>query len=709
MKIRHKLMILLLAIAIVPAVVASVLHRRSMLKTGDELAGQTRQMLIQNATHHLRTVVTDFGRLVTQYKTVIELALARQAREVEARLAAKPPGQPRLFFSQDYDTGTHVPTDLQTNENYRKVVGGKEQPIPISFGEQVFFVVKGIPAKRVADDMACLSTMPTVYRELYKTNPSLITWLYTSLETGLHSSYPGHGGYPDEYDPRKREWYTAANESRSLIWTLLPEVSTRWLAFTASVSVKRFDGSLAGVTAIDVNLAKALDTIALPVAWRPSATVMLVEAAPLTRGIADKLPIVSLEGGTGHHEEWQRPVDLQFVTSSDPERWEAMIIDMAAGRSGVRRMKYRGTDALWAYGSHREGNPLILVIVPYEVVVAGATGQGQLIRDTTFDSLKVAGLVIAGILLAAIVVAIASARSVTRPLYRLAEAARELSEGNFEAHANIRTGDEVQELADVFNQMGPQLEERQRMKQALTLAKQIQENLLPQESPSIEGFDIAGLSIPCDEIGGDYYDFIDLVELGKGQIGIALGDVTGHGIGAALLMASARSALRNQVDEHGSALDTLFNRLNNYLVRDTGGSRFITLFYGLLDGPTRRLRWISGGQDPALWLCRQTDKFRELTEGGSVPLGLFEEAKYEQAGPVTLEHGDIVLIGTDGIWEARNPEEEQFGKDRLKALLTERADAGAREICDAVVEAVTTFRGIQPQQDDITLVVIKSL
>jgi len=172
MKIRHKLMIFMLAIAILPAVLTSVLHRRYMLKTGDELAGQTRQMLIHNATHHLRTVVTDFGRLADQYKTVIELALARRAREVEARLTAKPPAQPRLFFSHDYDAETHAPTDLRTTEKYRRVVDDEERRVSVSFGKQVFFLVKGIPAEHVARDMACLSTMPTVYRELYKMNPS---------------------------------------------------------------------------------------------------------------------------------------------------------------------------------------------------------------------------------------------------------------------------------------------------------------------------------------------------------------------------------------------------------------------------------------------------------------------------------------------------------------------------------------------------------
>jgi sigma-B regulation protein RsbU (phosphoserine phosphatase) len=251
------------------------------------------------------------------------------------------------------------------------------------------------------------------------------------------------------------------------------------------------------------------------------------------------------------------------------------------------------------------------------------------------------------------------------------------------------------------------LGERDRMKKSLAVAMEIQQHLLPQADPQLEGFDIAGKSLYCDETGGDYYDFIRLGDIGADKLGIAVGDITGHGIAAALLMASARGVLRSHAARHGTDLDELFGAINLHLVRDTGDERFMTLFYGILDVAQRTLTWTSSGHDPALWLRRQRGEIQELPNTG-IPLGILEEARYTQGGPVTLDHGDIIVIGTDGIWEARDPAEEMFGKDRLRQILSAQADSPSAEIHAAIVEAVRIFQGTAPRDDDITLVVIKA-
>jgi sigma-B regulation protein RsbU (phosphoserine phosphatase) len=332
----------------------------------------------------------------------------------------------------------------------------------------------------------------------------------------------------------------------------------------------------------------------------------------------------------------------------------------------------------------------------------------DMMRYGTLKGLRAVGVILVCVLLVAIVVAIVSARSLTRPVQLLAQAAKKHSGGDFKSRVEIRTRDEMQELGDIFNDMGPKLDEHQKMKQSLALAMVIQQNLLPREPPQLEGFNIAGKSVPCDETGGDYYDFIELVGLGANKLGIALGDVTGHGISAALLMASARSALRNQLPYQGESLEGLFERLNDQLVRDTGEERFMTLFYGLLDAEARTLQWASGGHDPALLLRRKTGEIEELAEPRGIPLGIMAGASYQQSAPVTLDPGDIVLVGTDGIWEAASPAGDDFGKDRLKEILTSYADTSAAEICDRVVVAVSEFRDSAPQADDITLVVIRA-
>jgi sigma-B regulation protein RsbU (phosphoserine phosphatase) len=329
--------------------------------------------------------------------------------------------------------------------------------------------------------------------------------------------------------------------------------------------------------------------------------------------------------------------------------------------------------------------------------------MGSLIRGLT-----ITGIILLVVIAAVVLVAYRTSRAVTRPITKLTAAAENLARGDYESPVDIRTGDEFQVLADTFNHMAPRLRERERMQQSLALAMEVQQNLLPQEPPRLEGFEIAGKSDYCEETGGDYYDFIDLVDIGPGTLGIAVGDVSGHGVGAALLMASARAVLRSHAVHHGQDLGRLFTELNRHLVADTADEQFITLFYGVLDAKSRTLSWTSGGHDPALWLRRESGAIEELPNTG-IPVGVLDAARYEQAGPITLTAGDIILVGTDGIWEATSPEGVAFGKDRLRKLLAGVADMSAAELRATITCAVHDFRGASPQEDDITLVVIKAV
>ena len=244
-----------------------------------------------------------------------------------------------------------------------------------------------------------------------------------------------------------------------------------------------------------------------------------------------------------------------------------------------------------------------------------------------------------------------------------------------------------------------------RVRQALALAMDVQQNLLPQEAPYLEGYEIAGKSVYCDETGGDYYDFIDLSELGSGRIGIAVGDVSGHGFAAALLMTTVRALLRSRATLCGS-LHELMNDINHNLAKDTHGGRFMTLFYLIADQNEPVLRWVNAGHDPALVFDCASGTFDELG-GSGIPIGIEESWDYEECTQNQLNPGSIVVIGTDGIWETRNPDGEMYGKDALKALIKQNSAKSAAEICDLVHDTLTAFRGNGTQADDITLVVVK--
>jgi len=294
------------------------------------------------------------------------------------------------------------------------------------------------------------------------------------------------------------------------------------------------------------------------------------------------------------------------------------------------------------------------------------------------------------------------------PITHLADAAGKLAQGDFDVRVNIATNDELQQLGDIFNQTGPKLKAMEKMKGSLELARAIQQNLLPGTAPKLDGFELASNCKYCNETGGDYYDFIELNQLGPGIVGIALGDVTGHGIGAALLMATVRSVLRSNAQHYGADLTKLFEVLNRHIESDTDYDKFITLFYGILDANQKSLVWVSGGHDPALWYHKDGGKIEELPNTG-MPVGIMENASFEQGGPVFLKAGDVIVIGTDGIWEAQNEGGSMFGKDRLRNIIIRESEKPATEICSQIIDDVTNFSSPTPQLDDITMVVIKSV
>jgi sigma-B regulation protein RsbU (phosphoserine phosphatase) len=250
--------------------------------------------------------------------------------------------------------------------------------------------------------------------------------------------------------------------------------------------------------------------------------------------------------------------------------------------------------------------------------------------------------------------------------------------------------------------MVPELEERVKMKQALDVAMEVQQNLLPQKIPKIEGLDIAGRSIYCDETGGDLYDFLEVCCRSSDQIGIAVGDVSGHGISAALLMASVRAFLRSRVTQPGKASEIVTD-VNGLLTSDTNDTgQFVTLFYVEIVPVDKTLSWVRAGHDPAFFYDPIADKCVEL-QGKGVALGIDENIEYQENIKTGLAKGQILLIGTDGLWEAQNNSGEMFGKERLKALIRQYKHLSSEELIQSIIDSLKEFQGSVKQEDDITL------
>ncbi|MGD8283071.1 MAG: SpoIIE family protein phosphatase [Desulfobacterales bacterium] len=243
-------------------------------------------------------------------------------------------------------------------------------------------------------------------------------------------------------------------------------------------------------------------------------------------------------------------------------------------------------------------------------------------------------------------------------------------------------------------------------KKALALAGEVQKSLLPQDKPTIQGLDVAGKNVSCDEIGGDYFDFIWRRDSKKGPFSVVVGDISGHGVDSALLMTTARAFLRMRASQPGT-ISEIVTAMNRHLTQDvleTG--RFMTLFFLTVDPENDLLEWVRAGHDPALVYDPVQDVFEEL-KGMGVALGVDEGFSYQKNHKTGIIDGQIIAIGTDGVWEAINTDSEMFGKDRFRDIIRRNAHTGASEILNAVYNGLNQFTKGQKSEDDITLVIIK--
>jgi sigma-B regulation protein RsbU (phosphoserine phosphatase) len=270
-----------------------------------------------------------------------------------------------------------------------------------------------------------------------------------------------------------------------------------------------------------------------------------------------------------------------------------------------------------------------------------------------------------------------------------------------EEHLNILTT--LASVASIRVENARLLEERfarERMEHELQLATEIQQRFQPSTMPSIDGYEFQGISFSCYEIGGDYYDFI---ERHDNKLFVALGDVSGKGTAAALLMSSLHAAIHAQVAAKSTLLETV-TAVNRYLADNTPANRFVTLFIAELDVPTGTLDYINAGHNPPL--VGRIDGSIEKLDSGGFPLGILPMAEYEM-GKLQLNSGEALVIYSDGVSEANNLKGDEFGLERLAEVIGKNLTRSASGIRDKVESSLSEFTQTAPAGDDITLVIVK--
>ncbi|MDQ7833271.1 MAG: SpoIIE family protein phosphatase [Desulfovibrionaceae bacterium] len=710
MRIRWKLLIFLLVLVLPPIFLVRWYSIRETRALGTELAGNAAAVMRDTANRELAQTVNLFAEAVNDSRDVLELALTLQARETERLLAERPPHIEPIFFDTDYDRrdpriGVLEPPRILPDSSAAHTA---KSNIPITTDHMVFRLSPDADIPAALRDAQALTRLLPLLRIIYLRHDDLMLWSYVSLDNGLHCAYPGHGGYPPDYDPRRREWYTQAKALGRPVWSIMVDANTQRTIATLSMPIHAPNGSIIGVTGVDFPLDTLLLESDLSRRWTPAVRSILLRPATESDGDPNAMLIVAMRDYIDHDKDWKTPMSLERLENEDQAAVAAMREDIKNGRQGIVEMPYQGVESVWSFKPVIQDGLTLAVIVPSEVIVASSRHAEDSVMERTKRMLRdtsVFALVINVLLVAAAAVA---SLAVTRPIARLARAAGRIAEGDLSARAVVKSHDELGDLAKAFNDMAPKLLERIKLKNDMALAMEVQRNLLPERPPVIPGLDIAAVCQFCDETGGDYYDFLSFSRERGDTCDVVLGDVTGHGISAALFMATGRALLHARADEDSEPARciTMVNRL---LCRDTQLSgRFITLFFLSINLLTGVLTWVRAGHDPALVYDPDTNTFDELM-GAGIPLGVEECWEYTDNRRDGITAGQLLVLGTDGIWEAMNPAGEMFGKERFKDILSANAHKTAQEVVDAVVAAVMAFVSPGRPEDDLTLVVIKAL
>jgi phosphoserine phosphatase RsbU/P len=647
LRYRWKLLVLLLVIALVPIVTSRLIGVRALKQLGYDLVSQLRESRVATTKRQLALLADNYVAVLGRRAEMADLALLYQTRATEKILA-------------------------------------RSDALP---------------------GAAHLARLTPVYNDVGQRFNDTLLWQHTALINGLSRSYPMDAGAKGRLDIRVQCWYRQALEEEAHWSTPYQDPVSAQSVIATMMKIRGPGGSIAGVSALVFPISKILPDTSFRQNLPPKTDIFMVDAkkksAPGNRRvkvISCKMYADATRPGTSISllEDLQLPIDVVARA--------AILKDFETGRGNTRQAIYGGRDSFWVYRPIFNGI-FIVFITPYQESLKPSQKARAYVEGLINDMVRYNNYGLLATILVVIGLALAFSRTVTKPIRVLLDASLRLGEGDLNTRVDIRSQDEFGDLGRVFNSVVTVLKRSSEIQQSIAVAVEVQQNLIPKKDPIVPGLDIAGKSVFCEGAGGDYYDYIVTEPKNAHKIGLAVGDVSDHGLPSALLMATARAALRQRANQSGplSAIVTDVNRQLSQDVEDSG--RFMSLFFCEIDAKKQHLTWVRAGHDPALIYDSATETFNTL-EGEGLPLGVFEESSYEQL-QTPVQAGQILIIGTDGIWETRRSQGDLFGKKRLKAIVQKHAHRSAKEIVEAIFEAVAQFCHPLKPDDDVTLVVAK--
>ena len=514
-------------------------------------------------------------------------------------------------------------------------------------------------------------------------------------------------------DPVERSWYRKAADSGKLAWSQVFEDSFgRGFAVACGKPVYGPDGTLRAV----VSIGSTLDDIGT------SATELTIGETGYALVVDRSGQIIMSRNLTVDDEG--HVVGARNLMNEGNESVRDIMRGIASGRSGVSMVEMDGKSLYLAY-EPMESIPwgVITVIDVDEVLRPAQDGQARIAALSDQAGSEISGIIITTLLIFAAVMAATMAGAaafgrtlagrITSPISHLTEEVASISGGDLDKRIEVKTGDEIETLADAFNQMTASLKtyihdltavtaEKERIGAELNVATQIQHDMLPCIFPAFperHEFDIYATMDPAKEVGGDFYDFFMVDDT---HLAVVMADVSGKGVPAALFMVIAKTIIKNQALT-GEPLAQVFDRANDQLCENNGEGLFVTAFMGLLDINSGDFTFVNAGHNAPL-LRRRGGEYEYLKMDPGFVLAGLEGMRYE-SDRLRLEPGDTLFLYTDGVTEALDPNEELFGEDRLKAALNrdEAKELKMNELLPYIRAALRKFADDAEQADDITM------
>lgn len=579
----------------------------------------------------------------------------------------------------------------------------------------VYILAPGVTRDSVADELSALSLTDDLMHPLLASDPRL-TQAYIGTGSGILWVAPWVDGVPSTYDPRTRDWYIRAQEAGHLVWSdPYADAGGKGLMVTCSRLAGTGGDGFHWIVGTDVTL-ETINTQIINTQVGERGYALLIDS----RG-----NVISRPGITTGDEKWDESFSAENLLTSENEGLSAVARQMTAGRSGTARVVLGGEEKYIAYAPVSSVNWSLAIVIPVDDIIAPAEetrsrivmatneaathlNQQMNAAKTLFFALFVILFVIVTIL------SVLFARIITRPIEELRRGSEAIGTGDLDHRVLVTTGDEFEDLAHSFNTMAKNLKnymdelqrttaEKERFAKELEIAQGIQQSFLPDSAPEIAGIELVAKNVPALEVGGDFYDFIPVA---TGQWGLVIADVSGKGVPAALFMALSRTLIRASTLVNADPALSIAHA-NRMIYEDAKSNMFVTLFYAVLDSRTMTLDYVNAGHNPPLLLQGESSTVRLLKAKG-IALGVIDEVDL-QSVRVDLKPGDVLVLYTDGVTEAINAAEEEFGEERLFAIITQNRNRPAQEIMDEILAGITAYAGDTPQYDDITLMILRAV